>query len=288
MNGIIIVNKPYGYTSRDVVNILCKKFKTKKIGHTGTLDPIATGVLILCIGSATKLVEALTSDDKEYIATVELGTLTDTLDNTGNVIKEEKTNVNVNQIKKALEKMQGVYEQEVPIYSAVKINGKKLYEYAREGINVDLPKRMVNIKSLELINNIKYENNKTTFQIRCHVSKGTYIRSLVNDIAHELGTVGTMTSLNRVKQGIFNISDSYTLEDIENDNYKLLSIKEALSNVKQVIVSGEELFKIKNGTRLENIYHSDKVLFLDEFNNEIAFYKTLDNDDKILKVYKMF
>ena len=106
MNGIIIVNKPYGYTSRDIVNILCKKFKTKRIGHTGTLDPIATGVLILCIGSATKLVEALTSDDKEYIATVELGTLTDTLDNTGNVIKEEKTNVNVNQIKKALEKMQ--------------------------------------------------------------------------------------------------------------------------------------------------------------------------------------
>lgn len=288
MNGIIIVNKPYGYTSRDVVNILCKKFKTKRIGHTGTLDPIATGVLILCIGSATKLVEALTSDDKEYIATVELGTLTDTLDNTGNVIKEEKTNVNVNQIKKALEKMQGVYEQEVPIYSAVKINGKKLYEYAREGINVELPKRMVNIKRLELINNIKYENNKTTFQIRCHVSKGTYIRSLVNDIAHELGTVGTMTSLNRVKQGIFNISDSYTLEDIENDNYKLLSIKEALSNVKQVIVSGEVLFKIKNGTRLENIYHSDKVLFLDEFDNEIALYKTLDNDDKILKVYKMF
>ncbi len=288
MNGIIIVNKPYGYTSRDVVNILCKKFKTKRIGHTGTLDPIATGVLILCIGSATKLVEALTSDDKEYIATVELGTLTDTLDNTGNVIKEEKTNLNVNQITKALEKMQGVYEQEVPIYSAVKINGKKLYEYAREGINVELPKRMVNIKSLELINNIKYENNKTTFQIRCHVSKGTYIRSLVNDIAYELGTVGTMTSLNRVKQGIFNISDSYTLEDIENDNYKLLSIKEALSNVKQVIVSGEALFKIKNGTRLENIYHSDKVLFLDEFNNEIALYKTLDNDDKILKVYKMF
>lgn len=288
MNGIIIVNKPYGYTSRDVVNILCKKFKTKRIGHTGTLDPIATGVLILCIGSATKLVEALTSDDKEYIATVELGTLTDTLDNTGNVIKEEKTNLNVNQIKKALEKMQGVYEQEVPIYSAVKINGKKLYEYAREGINVDLPKRTVNIKSLELINNIKYENNKTAFQIRCHVSKGTYIRSLVNDIAHELGTVGTMTSLNRVKQGIFNISDAYTLEDIENDNYKLLSIKEALSNVKQVIVSGEVLFKIKNGTRLENIYHSDKVLFLDEFNNEIALYKTLDNDDKILKVYKMF
>lgn len=288
MNGIILVNKPYGYTSRDVVNILCKKFKTKRIGHTGTLDPIATGVLILCIGSATKLVEALTSDDKEYIATVELGTLTDTLDNTGNVIKEKKTNLNVNQITKALEKMQGVYEQEVPIYSAVKINGKKLYEYAREGINVDLPKRTVNIKSLELINNIKYENNKTTFQIRCHVSKGTYIRSLVNDIAHELGTVGTMTSLNRVKQGIFNISDAYTLENIENDNYKLLSIKEALSNVKQVIVSGEVLFKIKNGTRLENIYHSDKVLFLDEFNNEIALYKTLDNDDKILKVYKMF
>lgn len=288
MNGVIIVNKPYGFTSRDVVNILCKKFKTKKIGHTGTLDPIATGVLVICIGSATKLVEVLTSDDKEYIAELTLGTLTDTLDTTGNILKEENVKIDEKKIKTVLKDMIGIYEQEVPIYSAVKVNGKKLYEYAREGKTVELPKRMVNIKSIELVSDIKYINNKTIFSIKCHVSKGTYIRSLVNDIARKIGTIGIMSSLHRTKQGIFGITNSYTLEDIENNNYELLSIKDALSNITYVVATKELLFKIKNGARLENKYHSNQVLFLDEIHHEIALYKVLENDDTILKIDKMF
>lgn len=288
MNGVIVVNKPEDFTSRDVVNVLCKKFKTKKIGHTGTLDPLATGVLVLCIGSSTKLVEVLTSNDKEYVAELTLGLLTDTLDITGNVLKEEDAVIPKEKIIDTLNSMIGSYEQEVPIYSAVKVNGKKLYEYARLNETVELPKRMVNIKNIELISDIKYINNKTVFSIKCHVSKGTYIRSLVNDIAKSLGTIGVMSKLNRTRQGIFDISNSYTLEDIENDNYKLLSIKDSLCDIKQVKVSDDLLFKIKNGTRLENIYNSDLILFIDKMDKEIALYKVLEEDNKILKLYKMF
>ena len=138
MNGVIIVDKPSGVTSRDVVNVICKKFNTKKVGHTGTLDPIATGVLAICIGKATKLVEVLTSNDKEYIATVKLGILTDTLDTDGKVLKKQETFVDKNELLNILNSFVGTYNQSVPIYSAVKINGKKLYEYAREGIELSL------------------------------------------------------------------------------------------------------------------------------------------------------
>ena len=139
MNGIIVVNKPKGITSRDVVNKVCKILNTKKVGHTGTLDPIASGTLVLCIGNATKLVEELTSYDKEYIATVKLGVLTDTLDTTGKVLKRQNTELKKEELIKTLNSFIGTYEQEVPIYSAVKINGKKLYEYARCNIDVTLP-----------------------------------------------------------------------------------------------------------------------------------------------------
>ena len=151
MDGIIIVNKPKGITSRDVVNIVCKKLNTKKVGHTGTLDPIATGVLVITIGKATKLVDIITSDDKEYIAEVKLGVLTDTYDITGNIIRKEKYILDKNKLETALYSFVGSYKQEVPIYSAVKINGKKLYEYARNNEKVELPKRTVEIKEIELL-----------------------------------------------------------------------------------------------------------------------------------------
>ena len=140
-DGIIIINKPKDYTSRDIVNIVSKHFNTKKVGHTGTLDPLATGVLVICVGKATKLVDYLTSTYKEYIAEFILGVETDTLDITGNVLKEEKISKSKEEIEKVLNNMIGEYVQEVPIYSAVKINGKKLYEYAREGIDIELSKR---------------------------------------------------------------------------------------------------------------------------------------------------
>jgi len=155
MDGIVLVDKKVGYTSRDIVNIISKKLNTKKVGHTGTLDPIASGVLIICVGKATKLVKLLTSEDKEYIATITLGILTDTLDTEGKILKEEKIHINKSDIEDVLNTMRGKYIQEVPIYSAIKVNGKKLYEYAREGKEVILPKREVNIYDIYF----GYKNN---------------------------------------------------------------------------------------------------------------------------------
>ncbi|NLM63337.1 MAG: tRNA pseudouridine(55) synthase TruB, partial [Mollicutes bacterium] len=201
MDGIILINKKKGVTSRDVVNIISQKLNIKKVGHTGTLDPLATGVLVICIGKATKIVELMTNEDKEYIAEVTLGIKTDTLDITGNVIEEEICFKTKEEIIEALNIMKGEYEQEVPIYSAVKIKGKKLYEYARNKEKVELPKRLVNIKEINLIGDIKYVDSKVIFSFKCKVSKGTYIRSLIDDIAKKLNTIGVMSNLTRIKQG---------------------------------------------------------------------------------------
>ena len=173
MNGILLINKPIDFTSRDVVNKLTKILKTKKIGHTGTLDPIATGVLVICVGNTTKLCELLTSEYKEYVATIKLGIKTDTLDTTGNIIEEKEYNVNEEQIKEVLNSFLGTSIQTTPIYSAVKVNGKKLYEYAREGKEVELPKREINITHIELIS---FKDDEIKFKTT--VSNGTYIRAL--------------------------------------------------------------------------------------------------------------
>ncbi len=288
MNGILLVNKKENWTSRDVVNRVGKILGTKKVGHTGTLDPLATGVLVLCIGSATKLNEILTSTYKEYEAEITLGLLTDTLDITGNELKEEKVNVNKEQILEALNKMTGKYVQEVPIYSAVKVNGRKLYEYARAGESVELPKREVDIKELELIGNIKYTDNKTIFNIRCLVSKGTYIRALVNDIANSLNTIGVMSKLTRTKQGKFKLENCYKIEDIESGNYKLISIAEALNNFPKVVVDGYLENLIKNGAVINDEWKQEHILFINKNNCLLALYKSYDKDKTKLKPWKMF
>lgn len=282
MNGIIVVDKPSGHTSRDIVNILSKELKTKKIGHTGTLDPMATGVLVLCIGEATKLVELITDTYKEYEAEITLGLLTDTLDIEGNIIKEEYKDISKKEIIEAINSMKGKYIQEVPIYSAVKVNGKKLYEYAREGINISLPKREVDIKDIELISNIEYDKY-IKFKIKTTVSKGTYIRSLVNDIAKKLNTIGIMSSLRRTKQGRFNIQDSYTIDDIKNNNYNIISIEDTLKDIYSVDMDDILYKKISNGVKIPNIYNKDMVVFKYK-DKVIAIYK---NDNNILKIYKM-
>lgn len=288
MNGILLVNKKENWTSRDVVNRVGKILGTKKVGHTGTLDPLATGVLVLCIGSATKLNEILTSTYKEYEAEITLGLLTDTLDITGNDLKEEKVKVNKEQILEALNKMTGKYVQEVPIYSAVKVNGRKLYEYARAGESVELPKREVDIKELELIGNIKNTDNKTIFNIRCLVSKGTYIRALVNDIANSLNTIGVMSKLTRTKQGKFKLENCYKIEDIESGNYKLISIVEALNNFPKVVVDGYLENLIKNGAVINDEWKQEHILFIDKNNCLLALYKSYDKDKTKLKPWKMF
>lgn len=264
MYGILIVNKPKGLTSRGVVNILNKKFHTKKIGHTGTLDPMATGVLVCLIGKYTKLSNVITSDKKEYEASFDLGYLTDTLDNEGKIIKEEKKSLKEEDIKRVVNAFKKTYMQEVPKYSAVKINGKKLYEYARNNEKIDLPKREVTIYNIEYLGNNSF---------KALVSKGTYIRSLINDIGESLGTYATMTSLNRTKQGIFNIEDSYTLEEIEIDKYKLIKAEDIFNTIE---LNKEEAIKASNGVKLK-LDAKDDIVCL-KYNNEIICLYKRDKD----------
>ena len=279
MNGLLVVNKEKNLTSRDVVNKLTKIFNTKKIGHTGTLDPIATGVLVCLFGKYTKLVDLLTSLDKKYIAQIKLGIKTDTGDITGNIIEKKEFNITQEDILKIFKSFPKSYYQTVPKYSAIKINGKKLYEYARNNIEIELPKREVKILSLELIN---FEKDIITF--KTHVSKGTYIRSLIEDICEQLNTVGTMNDLIRIKQGEFELKDSYTLEEIEKGNYKLQNIKEFLNY--PIIEIEDNLVKvIKNGGKISNKYNiDDKVIFTYK-NENIAIY---EKKEEVLKPYIMF
>ena len=283
MNGVLLINKPQDFTSRDVVNKLTKIFNTKKIGHTGTLDPIATGVLVICIGKSTKLCDLLTSKYKEYIATIELGTKTDTLDITGNILEEQEIKTYTQEeITKVLNSFLGKSIQETPIYSAVKVNGKKLYEYAREGKSVELPKREIDIKSIELLD---YKDNEITFKTT--VSKGTYIRALINDICTKLNTIGTMSSLIRTKQGEFSIDNCYTLEEVENNKYKLLTNEEVLSNIETIDIDDELLKPVNNGAVINKIFNND-IACLRHNNKIIAIYKTYEKDSSKAKPYIMF
>ena len=277
INGLVIINKPTNMTSRDVVNVLCKKLNTKSVGHIGTLDPLATGVLVCLIGKYTKLTNILMNHDKEYIASFKLGLLTDTLDITGNTLKEEDYHLNKEELENVLKTFIGTYNQEVPIYSAVKINGKKLYEYARNNESIDLPKREVTIYSLELLS---IENDIIT--IKTKVSKGTYIRSLIRDIGVKLGTNATMTSLNRTSLGSFKLEDAYTLEDLNNNNYKLLSLEDFL-DLEVRNLTDEDYFKVKNGQILD--IETDKYILFKYQNHDIALYQKYQNKVKPLIMF---
>jgi len=284
MNGILLVNKDKDMTSRDVVNILSKKFNTRHIGHTGTLDPIATGVMGIAIGDGLKIVNLLINECKEYIATVRLGLSTDTLDVTGNIL-EEVTNVKVSKekLKNVLSSFLGKSIQEVPYYSAVKVNGKRLYEYARENILVELPKREIEVFDIELLEFRDYE-----FSFRIKVSKGTYIRSLIRDIGNKLNIPCCMKQLQRTMQGNFMINDSYTLEEIKNDNYKLISIKDALYGYKFIKVDSYLENKILNGRILENRYSDKKIVFINSNDEVLAIYEVYDKDNSKVKPIKVF
>lgn len=285
MNGILIVNKPQNYTSRDIVNIISKKLNTKKVGHTGTLDPIAEGVLVVPIGRALKISELLTSEKKEYIAKVILGYETDMLDITGKEIKRNIPNVDKDKLIEVLNSFIGKYNQEVPMYSAVKINGRKLYEYARSNIQITPPSKIVEIYSISLLEGPIYKDDTVEFTMKCEVSKGTYIRSLIRDIAYKLSTYGTMKELIRTKQGSFLLEDAFTLEDIQKDNYKLLSIKEALPNIKITKIDDKTLKQVKNGMVLDKFFEEEISLLVDKDGREIAIYKDIGNGK--VKPYKM-
>ena len=272
---VLYINKPKGVTSFDVVNTISKKFGIKRVGHTGTLDPLATGVLIVTVGTACKVVELLTSYDKEYITTVELGYSTDTLDIEGKVLerKEVKDNLNIEEVLNSFKK---TYLQEVPIYSAIKVNGKKLYEYARNNEKVELPKKEVTIKEIKLLG--KTNNN---FSFKCSVTKGCYIRSLIRDIANELNTLATMSDLIRTRQGNIYLDET----DEVDSEFTLHSIVDALN---YDIIQVDNLLekKISNGMKIDNDFNiKDKVIFTNKSNKLLGIYEVEDNK---LKVWKNF
>ena len=280
MDGIIIVNKPKGYTSHDVVNKIRKIYNTKKVGHTGTLDPNATGVLPILIGKATKLSEYLSDHDKTYTATIKLGEKTDTGDAEGKIIEAKPVQIpNKNEVENILKLFLGKQMQTPPMYSAIKINGKKLYEYAREGKQVEVPKREINIYSIKLES---IENLEVKFTVSC--SKGTYIRSLCEDIASKLGTVGFMKELVRIQVDKFKIDEAYKLEDIEKNKevIKIISIENIFSDKEQVILTNDKLSLFLNGGRIKTDKKDGIVKIYDEKNQFIGI-GTINN--KILKKY---
>ena len=242
MDGIILINKEKNYTSHDVVNKV-KKITKSKVGHTGTLDPNATGVLPLLLGNATKISKYLMNHDKEYQVILQLGIKTDTADVEGKIIEEKEVDLdalNEEKVKKILSTFLGKQKQTPPIYSAIKVNGKKLYEYARKGQEIEIEPRVIEIYDIKLIN-IDIKQKQIGFIVKC--SKGTYIRSLCEDIAEKLETVGYMKELNRTIVGNFNIKDSITISEFE-EKYN----KNDLSN----IISIEEIFKEKSKIELDN------------------------------------
>lgn len=212
MNGVINVKKGAGMTSHDVVYRLRKLLSIKKIGHTGTLDPDAEGVLPMCIGRATKVADMLTAQDKQYIAEVTLGSATDTLDASGEVTETAEVNVSEEDIREVVSLFVGEIEQIPPMYSAIKVDGKKLYELAREGVEIERKPRKIRVESIEILD-IDLENKRFSMKVDC--SKGTYIRSLCDDIGRKLGTFAHMSALSRTRSGRFNISEAFSLEEIE-------------------------------------------------------------------------
>ncbi len=243
MNGILVINKPQGMTSHDVVARVRRIFHTKKVGHAGTLDPLATGVLIVLVGKATKLSDRLLCEKKRYTAGLKLGIETDTYDITGEILSEKPAAVSEKELSECIKAFSGKISQVPPMYSAIKIGGQKLYELARRGVTVDRKPREVEIYDISLC-------GKNKLDICC--SKGTYIRSLIHDIGVSLGCGAVMTELTREASGNFRLENSVTLEELERCGFDscALSIDEVV-DVPKITVSGENERKIKNGNVIE-------------------------------------
>ena len=255
MDGIIIINKEKDFTSHDVVSIV-KRITKSKVGHTGTLDPNATGVLPLLVGNATKVSKYLINHDKEYEVVLELGKKTTTADIEGEILEEKEVPNEIlekENVENKLKEFIGIQMQVPPIYSAIKVNGKKLYDYARQGKVVKIEPRKIEIYYINLLN-IDIENKQISFKVSC--SKGTYIRSLCEDIASRLGTIGFMKELNRIKVGEFLIKDSIKIKELEekmnnnNDLSNLITIEKLFKEKERIELEEKLLDKYLNGVKL--------------------------------------
>ncbi len=286
-NGLINIYKEPGFTSNDVVAKLRGILRQKKIGHTGTLDPDAVGVLVVCLGTGTKLVEMLTDHDKEYIAVCKLGVTTDTQDMSGNILEQCDVNVTRQELHEAVQAFVGDYDQIPPMYSAIKKNGKKLYELAREGIEVERKPRKIHIDAITVLDDSLLESEHLfTMEVKC--SKGTYIRTLCNDIGMRLGCGGAMQHLTRTRVGAFGLDSAVTLSMVEK-----MRDDETLSDI---IQSPEYIFRdldrihVKDSSRVllenGNSFRKDAILNEDPDGvNDKEYAKEMFKDGNMVRVY---
>ena len=288
INGIINVYKEEGYTSFDVVAKLRGITKIRKIGHTGTLDPDATGVLPVCIGSATKLCDMLTDKTKEYVADMKLGIVTDTQDISGNVIETNEVNITIKEFRQAILSFKGFSKQIPPMYSALKVGGRKLCDMARAGIEVERKPRDINISDIEIL-----KIDESSAKIRVNCSKGTYIRTLCNDIGAKLGCGAVMTSLVRTRSGSFDIDKAYKLTEIEElaKNGELekiiINVDQVFDSYEAVTVSGENEKRVINGNQIR-LERNDEFLRIYLSDKRFAAVYAFDKDKGLFAPYKMF
>ena len=289
MNGILNIFKPKGMSSFDVVRLVKKVAKTGKVGHTGTLDPEATGVLPVCIGRATKIIDYIMDSEKVYEVTFKLGIRTTTYDLEGEVLEERDTsNLRDEDILGVVKDFIGEYSQVPPMYSALKKNGVRLYELARQGIEVEREGRLIKIYNIE---DIKINNPYVSMKVTC--SKGTYIRSLCYDIGEKLGVFATMTELNRSKTSVFSQEKSININDLTEENIEdyIVTMEEALSKYEAIIVHGKYVKLLVNGVRVaDNRFTKDKIInntlyrVYDENNNFIGLGERNNAGFKIEKL----
>lgn len=289
MNGIININKPLGMTSHDVVGRLRRILGIKKIGHTGTLDPDASGVLPMCIGRATKTADMLTAQNKQYIAEVTLGSATTTLDASGEVTETSEVNVDECDIQSVVTEFVGDIMQIPPMYSAIKIDGKRLYELAREGVEVERKPRPVTIEKIEILG-IDLENKKFSMKVDC--SKGTYIRTLCDDIGRRLGCLAHMSALIRTRSGRFCIDDAYTLDEVEKlagegDMSFLVPIDKVFEELPKLILSSRRAKLMCNGVRIsaQGIIDGEAYRVYDESGSFLTISEAENGQLKILKTF---
>lgn len=300
-SGIILVNKEKNMTSHDCVNIVRRALKIKRVGHTGTLDPMATGVLPICVGKATKIADYISLGDKEYIAEFKLGKETDTLDITGEVKATSDKICTEEEIRDAVNSFLGIIYQVPPMYSAKKIQGKKLYELAREGIEISREPVRIEIKEIEILK-IDIENRLVSMRVLC--SKGTYIRSLIDDIGKKLGTYAVMTSLERTKSGMFHIENEKVINimDVKKGNLNLITnliqVDKLFSQFRSIILPYNLEVRFKNGIfitlndlgmRVTDVAEDDIFRVYSTVGEFLALgVMVTDNSRLVLKVSKSF
>lgn len=290
MNGFLIIDKPKDWTSHDVCQKAKRLLQERRIGHTGTLDPLATGIMILCVGEMTKVVKYLTDHDKTYEATILFGVKTDTADVTGKILETQPVDsIDEASLIQTIQQLIGKHEMEVPMYSAIKVDGKKLYEFARKQQTItNIPKKEFEIYHSEVISPLQKENHQATISIRLHVSKGTYIRTIIEEIGRRIGVVATMKELRRTQVGRIKLDDSITIDQMNPAALSAIPL-ETLLQLPKMMIPSECIQAVENGAMLERNYFSSQedTILVSSNNQPMAIY-TYDSTKQKMRVSVKF